>query len=115
MIRIKRVYDQPSADDGRRILVDRLWPRGLSREVAHVDLWLKEIAPTSELRRWYGHDPLRWEEFRERYRNELQSQRQYLAKLRQWSDEGAITLLFAAKSTEQNNAAVLKEVVESFS
>jgi len=115
MIRIKRVYDRPTADDGQRILVDRLWPRGLPKEKAHIDLWLKEIAPTSELRKWYGHDPLRWEEFRGRYRNELQSRSQCLAELGKRADSETITLLFAARNTEQNNAVVLKEVIESFS
>src|ERR687897_3960604 len=71
-IKIKRVYEQPDKDDGRRILVDRLWPRGLTKEKAGVDLWLKEIAPSTELRKWFGHDPDRWEEFKERYRAELE-------------------------------------------
>lgn len=115
MIRIKRVYDPPSADDGRRVLVDRLWPRGLSSATAHIDLWLKEVAPTTELRTWYGHDPLRWDEFRVRYRQELHNQGQILAELRRWSTAETVTLLFAAKNFKQNNAVVLKEVVESFS
>ncbi|CAH2031270.1 DUF488 domain-containing protein [Trichlorobacter ammonificans] len=115
MIRTKRIYDQPAADDGRRILVDRLWPRGLSREEARLDLWMREIAPSDELRRWYGHDPQRWEEFRTRYRQELYNQSQALAELRRWSNDETVTLLFAAKNIEQNNAVVVKEVVESFS
>lgn len=115
MIKIKRVYDQPAADDGRRVLVDRLWPRGLSHEAARIDLWLREVAPSDELRRWFGHDPSRWEKFREHYRDELRNYSQQMAELRRWSDGETVTLLFAAKNSEQNNAVVLKEAIESFS
>ncbi|ACM19625.1 protein of unknown function DUF488 [Geotalea daltonii FRC-32] len=111
MIRIKRIYDPPEATDGRRLLVDRLWPRGLAKEKAQVDDWLKELAPSSELRTWFGHDPAKWEEFRRRYEEELQGQREQLAKLHAESEKRTVTLLYAAKDEEHNNAAVLKELV----
>ena len=88
MIRIKRIYDPPAPEDGRRVLVDRLWPRGVAKEAAHIDDWLKEIAPSDELRKWFGHDPARWEEFRQRYRQELQGHSELLERLRQGSAAG---------------------------
>ena len=110
MIRLKRVYDDASPDDGTRVLVDRLWPRGLSREAAHVDLWLKDLAPSDDLRRWFNHDPERWPEFRKRYRAELAENSEDLEKLRRLvAGKRPVTLLFAAKDTEHNNAVVLKE------
>lgn len=111
MVRIKRVYDEPAAEDGQRILVDRLWPRGISKDKAHIDEWLKEIAPSDELRKWFGHDPARWEEFRERYRQELEAKAELVAGLRELAAEGTVTLLFAAKDEEHNNAVVLKEML----
>lgn len=112
MIRIKRIYDPPAAGDGRRVLVDRLWPRGLSKDEVKVDEWLKEIAPSDELRKWFGHDPARWEEFRTRYREELKLHGELLERLRAEARKGTVTLLFAAKDEEHNNAVVLKELLD---
>jgi uncharacterized protein YeaO (DUF488 family) len=112
MIRIKRIYDPPEPDDGRRLLVDRLWPRGVAREAARLDGWLKELAPSDELRKWFGHDPARWDEFRARYRSELQAQTELLTELRATAKKGAVTLLYAAKDTKHNNAVVLKELLD---
>ena len=112
MIKCKRIYEQPSADDGQRVLVDRLWPRGISRETARIDDWLKEVAPSDELRRWFGHDPERWDEFRHRYRLELAGKGDLLGQLLRDADRGVVTLLFAAKDEEHNNAVVLKELLE---
>lgn len=108
-VRIKRVYDEPHEDDGRRVLVDRLWPRGLSKDKAGVDDWMKDIAPSNELRQWFGHRSDRWEEFRRRYLEELDRNAEQLATLQEWSKRGRVTLLFAAKNTEQNNAVVIRE------
>jgi uncharacterized protein YeaO (DUF488 family) len=109
-IRLKRVYDDASPDDGTRVLVDRLWPRGLSREAAKVDLWLKGVAPSEALRHWFNHDPERWPEFRKRYRAELAENSEDLETLRQLlAGKKPVTLLFAARDTEHNNAVVLKE------
>lgn len=112
MVRIKRIYDAADPADGRRILVDRLWPRGVSREKALADDWLKDLAPSDELRRWFGHDPARWPEFQARYRAELSSQGQRLAELRALADRGPVTLLYAARDSEHNNAVVLRELLE---
>jgi uncharacterized protein YeaO (DUF488 family) len=112
MMRVKRVYDEPAAEDGTRILVDRLWPRGIAKEKARIDEWLKEIAPSDELRKWFGHDPARWEAFRERYRQELVEKAELVAGLRKLAAEGTVTLLFAAKDEERNNAVVLKEMLD---
>ncbi|GFO69732.1 hypothetical protein GMLC_33110 [Geomonas limicola] len=111
MIDIKRIYDPAAESDGRRILVDRLWPRGISRDKAQIDDWLKEIAPSDELRHFFGHDPQRWPEFRERYRRELAAFSGELAKLRELADRQRITLVYAARDTEHNNAVVLKELL----
>lgn len=109
-IRIKRVYEAPSDEDGRRVLVDRLWPRGLGREAARIDDWLKQLAPSGELRRWFGHDPAKWAEFRRRYRAELESEPEGLGTLRaQVAAGGVVTLLYAAKDQRHNNAVVLAE------
>lgn len=110
-VRIRRVYDPPEAADGRRVLVDRLWPRGLTRQAARVDLWLREIAPSDELRREFGHDPARWEEFRRRYRAELAAASEPLARLREAAAGGPLTLLFGAADREHNNAVVLRELL----
>lgn len=111
-IKIKRAYDEPQTDDGLRVLVDRLWPRGLSKEKARVDLWLKEIAPGDELRHWFGHDPERWAEFRERYRRELEENPAALLELREiLAGEETVTLLYAATDREHNNAVALRETV----
>jgi uncharacterized protein YeaO (DUF488 family) len=112
-IAIKRVYDEPGASDGMRVLVDGLWPRGLSKERAHIDLWLKEIAPSSELRTWFGHDPAKFDEFRHRYEAELASGPGHaaLAHLRDLVQQHPVTLLFAARDAEHSNAAVLRELL----
>jgi uncharacterized protein YeaO (DUF488 family) len=110
--RLKRIYDPVAADDGRRILVERLWPRGVRKADAGLDEWLREIAPSPELRRWFGHDPDRWPEFQRRYRGELAGHPELLARLQAHADEGPVTLLFAARDSERNSAAVLKQVLE---
>jgi uncharacterized protein YeaO (DUF488 family) len=112
-IKIKRVYEQPDKDDGRRILVDRLWPRGLTKEKAGVDLWLKDIAPSTELRKWFGHDPDRWEEFKERYRAELEEagKMEVLRNIAQKAREENVTLLFGAKDTRHNDARALEAFI----
>ena len=112
MIKIKRIYDPVSRDDGRRILVDRLWPRGLKKEEAKIDEWLKEIAPSNELRKWFGHDPAKWQEFRRKYAAELAKNSELVERLRAGAGKGMITLLFAAKDVTHNNAVVLKELIE---
>ena len=106
-IQTKRVYELPGKDDGARVLVDRLWPRGLSKDHAALTLWLKEIAPSEELRKWFDHDPERWEEFWRRYRAELAHNETALHQLRALAREGRVTLLYAAHDTEHNNAVVL--------
>lgn len=110
-IRIRRVYDPPRADDGMRILVDRLWPRGLRKADARVDLWMRELAPSTELRRWFAHDPARWTAFRARYRDELAGHPEVLAVLVDHCRQSAVTLLFGARDTEHNQAVVLREVL----
>jgi uncharacterized protein YeaO (DUF488 family) len=113
MIKTKRIYDLPEAGDGFRILVDRLWPRGLTKEKARVDLWLKEISPSNELRKWYSHDPEKWTEFKRKYRGEIEGKKQEFATLRQKAKAGTVTFLFSSKEEKLNNAAALKELVES--
>jgi uncharacterized protein YeaO (DUF488 family) len=112
MIKLKRVYEKPSRDDGVRILVERLWPRGLKKEEVAADLWLKEVAPSPELRRWFGHDPARWEEFRRRYLEELEKNPEPVELLKQKSGEGAVTLIYAAHDEAHNGAVVLKGFLE---
>jgi uncharacterized protein YeaO (DUF488 family) len=112
-LRIKRVYEAPAKDDGTRVLVDRIWPRGLSKQQAAIDEWIKEIAPTSALRSWFGHDPQRWPEFRERYFKELGSSADAVSRLVDLMSDRPVTLLFAARDTERNNAAVLAEYMKS--
>jgi uncharacterized protein YeaO (DUF488 family) len=111
-INLKRAYDPPAADDGVRVLVERLWPRGLSKERAGVDLWLKDAAPSPELRRWYGHDPEKWPEFQRRYREELRARGPELDKLRGLAQQGGLTLVYGSRDTERNSATVLRQVVE---
>jgi uncharacterized protein YeaO (DUF488 family) len=110
--KIKRVYEEAAAGDGRRVLVDRLWPRGIKKENARIDEWLREIAPTNELRQWFGHDPAKWAEFRKRYRRELAEQAPLVERLRRQTRQGTITLLYSAKDEEHNNAVVLKDLVD---
>lgn len=112
-IRLKRAYEEPAEDDGVRILVERLWPRGLTKERAKIDLWLKDLAPSSELRKWYGHDPEKWSEFKKRYRAELVEKHQQVDELRQRASKEQVTFVYAAKDEERNSAIVLKEIVES--
>ncbi|WP_330083715.1 DUF488 domain-containing protein [Methylocystis iwaonis] len=110
---LKRVYEPPEPEDGARVLVDRLWPRGLTKEKAAVDLWAKDAAPSHELRRWFGHEPERWEEFQARYREELESPeaQEQIATLRAMARKGRVTLLYAAHDEEMNNAVVLRGVL----
>ena len=112
MIRLKREYEKPSRDDGFRVLVDRLWPRGLTRERAALSLWLKDVAPSAELRKWFGHDPARWKGFQARYRKELAGRKEGLKLLRQKARERTVTLLYGARDEEHNEARVLKKVLE---
>lgn len=111
-IRLKRVYEKPAKADGHRVLVDRLWPRGLTKQKARIDEWLKEIAPSAKLRKWFGHDPARWKEFKKRYAAELGAQRNQVEQLARESKKRTVTLLFGAKDTEHNNAVALKEYIE---
>ena len=110
-VSIKRVYDPSTQADGRRILVDRIWPRGLTKEKAGIALWLKEVAPSTELRKWYGHEPAKWPEFRERYLEELARDPAALQRLRAEAAAGRTTLVFAAHDAERSNAAVLVEAL----
>ena len=110
-VRLKRAYEPAAPADGYRVLVDRLWPRGVSRERARLDEWERELAPSAELRRWFGHDPDRFDEFRRRYVEELRVHRPQIARLRRRAREGTLTLVFAARDTEHNDAVVLAQVV----
>jgi uncharacterized protein YeaO (DUF488 family) len=112
VIKLKRVYEKPSEDDGERVLVERLWPRGLSKEKAAVDLWLKDVAPSDELRKWFHHDPARWEEFRERYWRELEHNRESVALLKKKGRAGTVTLVYAARDEEHNGALALQQFLK---
>jgi uncharacterized protein YeaO (DUF488 family) len=111
-IQVKRIYEEPKRSDGFRVLVDRLWPRGISKERASLDLWMKTVAPSTALRQWFGHDPKRWKEFVMRYRTELREHSSELAELRSRARKGPLTLLFGARDSEHNEAIVLKEALE---
>jgi uncharacterized protein YeaO (DUF488 family) len=111
-IHLKRAYEQPAPSDGLRILVERLWPRGLTKERAAIDLWLKEIAPSQELRRWYGHDPDKWPEFQKRYRAELERNPEAVAELRAKVRAGHVTFVYAAKDEKRNSALLLKDYID---
>jgi uncharacterized protein YeaO (DUF488 family) len=113
MVTVKRVYDPPSEEDGERILVDRLWPRGMTKEEAHISSWLNELGPTTELRKWFGHNPSRWEEFQRRYAREMQTpdRQAILRELAARSRHGVVTLVFGAKDRERNNAIALKNMI----
>jgi uncharacterized protein YeaO (DUF488 family) len=113
MIKIKRVYEQSSPDDGKRVLVDRLWPRGIKKEDAQIDEWMKDIAPSAELRKWFGHDPKKWGEFKKRYFSELHEKQDAVAGIVSLARKGAVTLVFASKEERFNNAVALKEYIES--
>ncbi len=112
-IRIKRAYESPSNDDGYRILVDRLWPRGISKEKAKVDFWPKELAPSTELRNWYGHDPEKWSEFKSRYFIELDKNPELVKELLEHVSKGPVTLVYSSKEQQLNNAVALKEYVNT--
>jgi uncharacterized protein YeaO (DUF488 family) len=113
MIQVKRVYDQRGTGEIRSILVDRLWPRGISKEKSRWDEWMKDLSPSDELRKWFQHDPEKWDEFRKRYKNELSSKKEELKKLKDIEKEyGTLTLLYSAKNEELNNAVALKEILD---
>ena len=113
MLKIKRIYVPAAEDDGFRILVDRLWPRGLTKEKAKVDWWLKEIAPSDQLRKWYAHDPKKWAEFKKKYSNELDQKRDLIDQIIKKTKEGDLTLLFSSKEEKLNNAVALREYIET--
>ncbi len=113
MIKIKRVYDPPSKDDGVRILVDRLWPRGVSKESAHIDSWIKEAGPSTVLRKWFNHDPEKWTEFKKRFFAELSGKQVVVDELVGSARKGTITLLFGSKEQTYNNATALKEYIDT--
>ncbi len=110
-LKLKRAYDPPAAGDGKRILIDRLWPRGVKKADAAIDEWMKEIAPSAALRKWFGHDPARWPEFHRRYRKELDRHSEQLDRLRALARQGPVTLVYAARDEAHNDAVVLKEVL----
>ena len=110
-IRIKRAYEEPDREDGTRILVDRLWPRGLTKEKARVDLWLKDVAPSTELRKWFAHDPAKWTEFQSRYQEELKRNKEQFSLLRQETAKGTITLVYGAKDQQHNEAVILQRLL----
>tara|TARA_R110002049_G_scaffold306252_1_gene504382 strand:- start:4408 stop:4767 length:360 start_codon:yes stop_codon:yes gene_type:complete len=112
-IKLKRAYDAPTRSDGKRILVDRLWPRGLRKEDANLHSWVKDIAPSNELRKWFGHDPDRWHTFQERYKTELAENGDEIRELRALANSGTITLVYGARDEEHNNAVVLRQVLET--
>ena len=110
-LQVKRVYEKPAREDGTRILVDRLWPRGLTREKAGIDVWIKEIAPSTALRKWFGHDPDKWQEFKKRYRAELKDNKEQMAILKGYLKDGPVTLVYSAHDEKHNNAVALKELL----
>jgi uncharacterized protein YeaO (DUF488 family) len=112
MIHLKRVYEKPSREDGLRLLVDRLWPRGLSKERAAVARWVKDVAPSTELRQWFGHDPAKWKEFQSRYRKELRDKKEAVDQLKKEAKKHTVTLVYGARDEEHNEAVVLKQVLE---
>lgn len=115
-IKIKRIYEERQEEDGYRVLVDRLWPRGISKQKAQVDEWMKEIAPSNELRKWFGHDPKKFREFKRRYKMSLincELKQEKIARLKAWLKKDHVTLLYAAKDEQHNHAVVLKEVILS--
>jgi uncharacterized protein YeaO (DUF488 family) len=113
MIKIKRIYNTPSQNDGYRVLVDRLWPRGMSKEKARVDLWLKDIAPSNELRKWFNHEPQKWSEFKKRYFAEIEERGGIPAPLKEKIKAGDVTFLYSSKELQINNAVALKEYLEN--
>ncbi len=111
-IGLKRVYDPPAEGDGYRVLVDRIWPRGITKDALELDAWLRDLAPSTALRKWFAHDPEKWEKFRERYFAELAGQGPAIEELVRRANEGCVTLVFAARDGERNNAVALKEYLE---
>ncbi len=112
MIKLKRVYEEESADDGARYLIERLWPRGVKKDSLHMDAWLKDAGPSTELRKWFSHDPAKWQEFRRRYFAELDRAPEAWGPIRDAAKKGAVTLLYSSHDTEHNNAVALKEYIE---
>ena len=110
-VKLKRAYDAPLADDGKRILVDRLWPRGVSKAEAAIEQWMKEIAPSTELRKWFGHDPAKWVEFCRRYREELRRNGELLGELRSLARKGTVTVVYSARDEAHNDAIVLRDLL----
>lgn len=111
-IKVKRAYEEASSSDGFRILVDRIWPRGIKKSDAQIDLWLKDIAPSKELRQWFGHDPKKWNEFKNRYKKELVGKSDLIKLIKKEAKSNTVTLVFGAKDVEHNNAVVLKEFMD---
>ncbi len=111
MLRIKRIYDSASSEDGKRILIDRLWPRGMKKEEAKIDEWVKDIAPSDQLRKWFSHDPSKYPEFKKRYIKELEKKSDLVQRIKNEAKRETVTLLFSAKDIEHNNATVLKELL----
>ncbi|GAB6281706.1 MAG: DUF488 domain-containing protein [Ignavibacterium sp.] len=113
MIKIKRIYETPLKEDGFRILVDRIWPRGLTKEKAHVDIWIKDIAPSNDLRKWYAHEPKKWTSFKDKYEKELEGKKEFLQQLIKLEKEkGTLTFLYSSKERKLNNAIALLEIIE---
>lgn len=112
-IKVKRIYDDPSKNDGYRILIDRIWPRGVSKEDAKLDDWNKDIAPSDKLRKWFDHDPDKFDEFANKYRKELDDKKEDLTEIRKKAEEQTVTLLYGAKDTEHNQAVVLQNVLKN--
>lgn len=113
MIRVRRVYESPAPDDGARFLVDRLWPRGVTKESLRLDGWLKDVAPSDTLRRWFGHDPARWDEFQRRYRDEMSGRPEAWRPIVEAARRGDVTLLFGARDADHNNAVALKVYLDA--
>jgi uncharacterized protein YeaO (DUF488 family) len=112
MLKVKRIYEMALSDDGKRILVDRLWPRGIKKSDVKVDEWLKEIAPSNELRKWFAHDPSKWQVFKKKYANEIAEKSALIQRLKKESEKDVVTLLYSAKDNEHNNAVALKEMID---
>jgi uncharacterized protein YeaO (DUF488 family) len=110
-VKLKRAYEPPASSDGRRILIDRLWPRGVSKAQAAIDQWRKDVAPSTDLRKWFGHDPARWQEFRKRYAAEIREHSEELRELRRRAREGTVTLVYSARDEAHNDAVVLREIL----
>ena len=110
-VKLKRAYDLPSRSDGKRVLIDRLWPRGVKKTEAKIDEWMKDIAPSTKLRKWFGHEPARWPEFRRRYEAEVRDHPEQLERLRMLAREGPLTLVFSAHDEDHNDAVVLRELI----